>query len=177
MRRLSKEQILSSIKISDIADRFGISMIESPSGNFTHKCKCPGKDHKGGTERTGSLFVDNDNNNYYCFGCGSSNNVIDFYMLCSDKTFSEAIEDISGFVDKANLVPTKTVVKGSIFTTILNLSHFFRETMLRHPDDIEWIESVMKKSDFYISGLDRHDVEGAEKLYLKVKKVIYRRYS
>ena len=100
--RYSKEQILGAVKISEIADSFGVSLSEISSGNFTHRCKCPGSEHKSGLERTGSLYIDDINNNFYCFGCGASNNAIDFYILCTGKTFSESITDLSEKIDPSN---------------------------------------------------------------------------
>lgn len=173
----SKEQIILNVKISDVAESVGISLEETNTGNFTHRCKCPSPDHKGGLERTGSLYIDNDRNNFYCFGCNASNNVIDFYILCTDKTFSESIRDLSAFVDKKNLKRSVDVAKSTIFSVLLNISHYYRALFQAHPYDKVWIESMMKKTDEYISGIDRYDVRAAERLFTKIKKVTLRRYS
>ena len=49
--------------------------------------------------------------------------------------------------------------------------------MKAHPDDLEWIEMVMKKTDKYISEIDRYDTVSAKKLLLKVKQSTFRRYN
>jgi DNA primase len=173
----SKEQILLNVKISDVAESVGISLEEVNTGNFTHRCKCPSPDHKGGLERTGSLYIDDDRNNFYCFGCNASNNVIDFYILCTDKTFSESIKELSTFVDKKNLKRSKTHIKNTIFSVLLEISHYYRGLLRAHPDDMEWIELMMKKTDEYISEIDRYDIDSAKKLMLNIKKSAFRRYN
>jgi DNA primase len=176
LRRYSKQDILASVKISEIAESQGIALSEANSGNFTHKCKCPGTEHKSGLERTGSLYIDNQNNNFYCFGCGASNNAIDFYMLCTDRTFTEAIEDLSVCVD-----PNKARVgvhekKQSTLFVLLEISEILRNLQRKHSDDAAWIESLIKKMDSKISLLDRYDVAGAKRIQEKLKKILHRRY-
>ena len=172
----SKDQILLNVKISDIAERAGIRLLEVNSGNFTHKCKCPGADHKGGTERTGSLYIDNINNNFYCFGCSSSNNAIDFHMLCTGMDFSSAIKDLSSHVDPKNLTKAVGKKNQSIFPVLLNISHYIRGLQQCHPEDFVWIEKMMKRTDTYISKIGRYDVSSAEKLEKDIKRVSFRRY-
>lgn len=173
----SKEQIILNVKISDVAESVGISLEETNTGNFTHRCKCPSPDHKGGLERTGSLYIDNDKDNFYCFGCNASNNVIDFYILCTGKTFSESIKDLSAFVDSKNLKRSKSYAKNTIFSVLLDISHYYRGLLQSHPEDKGWIESMMKKTDEHVSGIDRYDVESAKKLFSKIKKLTFGRYS
>ena len=177
MIRYSKEEINVAIRITDLANRFSISLEAVNSGNFTHRCKCPSKEHKSGSERTGSLYIDEANNNFYCFGCGASNNVIDFYILCKDVDFSTAILELSESVDptKVSNVPRKQKVVN--FSQLLEISSLFRRTQIRHPEDIEWIEGLMKKTDQYTDGIDRHDVRGAKIMLKKLKVIIHRRYS
>jgi DNA primase len=176
MRRFSKKEILSAIKISDIAISQGISLIEASSGNFTHMCKCPAEDHKSGLERTGSLYIDNDNNNFYCFGCGSSNNAIDFYMICTGKNFSEAMTDLSEIVDPAKVSKGATAREQSNFYILLEISSLIRTTQKRHPNDLVWIGSLIKKMDLKLSLLGRNDVAGAIKVQERLKDILNRRY-
>ena len=174
--RFSKNQILSAIKISDIADSYGITLTEVSSGNFTHKCKCPSPDHKSGLERTGSLYIDDLNNNFYCFGCGASNNAIDFYILCSGDSFSEAITALSKKIDPTKVGASFKREKQNIFPILLQISNYFRELQIGHPDDLEWLSMVMERSDKHIMSIGRYDVRSAEKLFLDIKKTIFKRY-
>jgi len=176
LRRFSKKEILSSLRISDIASSQGVSMIETNSGNFTHKCKCPAVDHKSGLERTGSLYIDNINNNFYCFGCGASNNVIDFYMLCTEKSFSEALEDLSKVVDPSKVKVCAAENKQNNFSVLLEISTEIRKAQTNHQDDLEWIGLLIKKMDLKLTLLDRKDVIGAREVQKKLKQILKRRY-
>lgn len=176
MKYCSKQDILSSVKISEIAELQGVSLEEANSGNFTHRCKCPGTDHKSGLERTGSLYIDNQNNNFYCFGCNASNNVIDFYMLCTDKTFIEAKEDLSSFVDPSNVSKKTFEKKQSTASILLETSALLRKAQKAHMEDLEWIEALMKKMDLKISLLDRYDTDGARKIQRRLRQILMRRY-
>ena len=177
MRTLNKEEILNSIKIVEVATRNGVAYEQANSGNFTHRCKCPGKDHKSGSERTGSLYIDNDNNNFYCFGCGASNNVIDFYILCVDVDFSTAIRDLSELIDPKDVTAVPRAKRQNNFSKILEVSALFRVAQKAHPSDLEWIEKLMRKTDVYIDLIGRNDIRGADKIFKGVRRSLNRRYS
>ena len=177
MIKYSKEEIIKAVAISDIAGQLSISLEQINSGNFTHRCKCPARDHKNGSERTCSLYIDNENNNFYCFGCGASNNAVDFYMLCKDVDFSTAIQEMSSLVDPSKIGNVSRQKKAINFPHLLKISDCFREAQREHPEDIEWVESVMKRTDQHLLDVDRYDVRRAKVLLEKIKRLINRRYS
>lgn len=177
MRKYSKEEINASVRITDLANKFSIALEQVNSGNFTHRCRCPSKEHKSGSERTGSLYIDEDNNNFYCFGCGASNNVIDFYILCKGVDFSTSLVELSEFVDPDKVKKVVSKKHVSNFSQLLELSNLFRRIQIKYPNDIEWIEKLMKKTDNYLDGIDRRDVKASKSLLKKVKTTIHRRYS
>ena len=177
MKIFSKDQILSALKIVDIAEENGIPLEPVSSGNFTHRCKCPGTDHKSGSERTGSLYIDSIRNNFYCFGCSASNNAIDFYMLCTDTDFGGAIREISETIDPEKVSKAKSVHVQNNFSKLLEISNLFRRYQKRYPNDTEWIESLMLKADSYMEKIDRTDVHGAVSLLRNISRILNRRYS
>ena len=65
---LSKQSILDTVSILDIAESFGIELEEVCSSNFSHRCRCPSKNHKSGSE-TASLYINSKDNNFYYCGC------------------------------------------------------------------------------------------------------------
>ena len=95
-----KQSIIDQLKITDLADEYDIKLSYAGTGTFSHKCTCPHKDHKNGSERTMSMYIDSENNTFCCFGCGWGSNVIDFYMGINDIDFSSAISEIR---DKYNI--------------------------------------------------------------------------
>jgi DNA primase len=175
MKRYSKEEILNSVSILDLAKKFSISLERVCSGNFTHKCKCPSSEHKSGLERTGSLYIAGENNNFYCFGCGASNNAIDFYILRTGCDFSTAILEMSELVDPEKVSAVSAVRKKNNFTILLSISEMFREAQRSNPDDIKWIEAVMQKTDEYIIQIDRYDIKKSKALLAKVFNMLRRR--
>jgi len=177
MKRYSKEEILNSVSILDLAKKFSISLERVCSGNFTHRCKCPSSEHKSGLERTGSLYIAGEDNNFYCFGCGASNNVIDFYILRTGCDFSTALSEMSEFVDPEKISNVSTVRRKNNFTILLHISEMFRDAQKANPDDITWIEAVMQKTDEYIIKIDRYDIKRSKALSAKIFGMLKRRFS
>ena len=52
----------------------------------------------------------------------------------------------------------------------------FREAQRSNPDDIEWIEAVMQKTDEYIIQIDRYDIKKSKALLAKVFNMLKRRF-
>jgi DNA primase len=170
-RRYSKEQLLKLIRILDLCDKYSISVENSLSGNFTHRCKCPFSTHKSGNERTKSLFIDSVNNNFYCFGCGASNNPIDFYMLMNCVDFSKAMLDLSSMIDPSIAPDVKEFeVKTSNMPILMEVASAFRTLYKKLGSNEEvWIENLSKAVDKRIDELDPYDVVGAQKILNKIK--------
>jgi len=176
MKRYSKEEILGSVSILDLAKKFSMSLERVCSGNFTHRCKCPSSEHKSGLERTGSLYIAGEDNNFYCFGCGASNNVIDFYILRTGCDFSTAILEMSELVDPEKVSGISVARKKNNFSILLSISEMFREAQRSNPGDIEWVEAVMQKTDEYIIQIDRYDIKKSKALSAKIFNMLKRRF-
>lgn len=177
MKRYSKQEILSSVAIVDLARSFNIALEEISSGNFTYRCKCPSPEHKAGSERTGSLYIDSNNNNFYCFGCGASHNVIDFYILAKQCDFPTALLEMAEFVDPAKVTGETSVKKKSNFTESLRISNLFRSFLREYPERLGEAEDVMRITDKYLSEIDRYDTKRTKALARKVAQELNRRKS
>ena len=82
---------VDEIKKTPILNVFRESGIELKSyGSNRWKCKCPFHN-----EKTASLTVYEDKNDWYCFGCGKGGNVINFIMLITPCDFKEACKILS----------------------------------------------------------------------------------
>lgn len=176
---MTKQDISGAIKIIDIAEEFALSLEPVSSGNFDYRCKCPSPDHKSGNERTGSLYIDNVNNNYYCFGCNSNRSVIDFYMLCTGMQFSDAMRELQNRAISAGAKQGVTSIDIRLNNTkiLLQTSMMLRECMLQHHYDLRWINSVMMAVDKKYESLKSDDIDLAKKIHLSVKKAIANRYG
>ena len=88
---ITKDKILRVVNIKDVASYFGIQLERVSSGSFDYRCRCPSKDHKHGSERTSSCYINSSDNNFYCFGCNAGYNVIDFCIISGNLSFPEAM--------------------------------------------------------------------------------------
>lgn len=167
-----KSAILQTVSILDLAENADLDLEEIHSSNFSHRCRCPNKHHKSGSERTPSLYINSKDNNFYCYGCQASYNCIDFYMLCKDCDFSAALKDLSSKIDY--LKDIEVVVRESNYDEKIEISRMIKMHLDNNKDDLSWILDFNKKLDEYIEQVGE-SVEGANKLKIKIKKVLSKR--
>lgn len=91
--------ILDKVSFLDILDERGVEYWNSPAGDFTHKARCPLPVHDFGGERTPSFYINENTNKFYCFGCNSRGNLIDFVKDLENKTFDKSLEYLSQFAE------------------------------------------------------------------------------
>lgn len=157
---------------------FKIDTEEVSAGNFTHRCRCPFSQHKSGTEKTKSLYIDSINNNFYCFGCNASNNVVDFYMIYKNISFVDAIEDLSKYicanlsVDAGEDVVYSQEVKLSNFPILLEISKIIRDLYQNPLTNAEFIYLLDVQITPKIIELDDKDYDGAKKLLNKLNNYL-----
>jgi DNA primase len=176
-RYVSKLDITRGVRIVDIAEEYGIPIEPASSGNFDCRCTCPSSEHKNGNERTGSCYIDSKNNNFYCFGCNTGSNSIDFYMMCAEVDFGTAMSELKSRVKPGGNRTRRYNVEANNFPILIQISTLFRKTMLRHTDDLKWINQLMKDSDPHILDIKSNDVKKAKKLHDYIEGLIKRRYK
>jgi len=174
---VSKDDIIRGINILEFVKEFGIKLEETSAGNFDYICRCPSPDHKGGVERTGSCFIDSKANNFWCFGCNIGTNCIDFYMLCTEFTFQEAICELRKRVKPGTRRERYYNVDTNNFYVLLQISKLFRVTMSRHVNDLKWLNDLMRYSDKFILGINSKNDKGARELSEKIRNTIKKRYG
>jgi len=172
----SKQDIINTVSIVRLAEEAGIPLEDCVSGNFDLRCKCPAKGHKGGNERTASLYVDSTRNNFYCYGCGASSNVLDFYMLLNNVEFGEAFKVLR---EQAVASGNSKAYLGKVsnFAVLMEISEFFRRQMLQNPKDLKWISGIMVRTDKHLEGVESTDVVKTKSLLNSLKKTFKKRYS
>jgi DNA primase len=169
-----KSAILQTVSILDLAKDYDLDLEECHSSNFSHRCRCPNKNHKSGAERTPSLYINSKDNNFYCYGCQATYNCIDFYMLCKDCDFSTALKDLSSKINY--LKDIEVVVRESNYEQKIEISRMIKSYLDKNKDDLDWILSFNKKVDLYLEEVGS-SVSGAEKLNKKIEKVLKKRYE
>jgi len=172
IKRYSKSQLIKAVKILRLCEEETIALEQIISGNFTHRCKCPFSTHKSGKERTQSLYIDSINNNFYCFGCGASNNSIDFYMLLKEIDFSTAISELSKTINPDEVSPEtgSNDIKRNNFSILLEISSVFRPLYKNEKYKNEkWLDDLSKKTDLKLELLEVYDTDGTQKILKQIK--------
>lgn len=167
-----KSAILQTVSILDLAKDHDLDLEECHSSNFSHRCRCPNKNHKSGAERTPSLYINSKDNNFYCYGCQATYNCIDFYMLCKDCDFSAALKDLSSKINY--LKDIEVVVRESNYDKKIEISRMIKKYLDQNKDDLDWIILFNKKVDKYLEDVG-NSVDGADKLKVKISKVLEKR--
>ncbi len=175
MKKASKQDILNNISIKDVALENSIGLESVLSGNFTHRCRCPSKDHKHGLERTSSLYIDSVNNNFYCFGCSASSNVIDFYMMCNNVSFTDAIKELGSRIDESLIKTRRFESVKNNFYIFVEISKVIRSYILKNKNDIDWADKLCKQVDLYYENIGYEDILSAKKILINVKNAISKR--
>ena len=63
----------------------------------------------------------------------------------------------------------ESLIQPNIFSILLEISFFFRKMILENPDDLIWINNVMKQTDKYINEIDSKGVDEAKALLSQIK--------
>lgn len=183
--------VLDRAFILDILDKWGIEYAPCRSGDFSHRSKCPFPKHLDGGERTASLFISEEKNSFYCYGCNSGGNVINFVELYTGKPFHLAAKWLAGQVGitKDNVSdnlenvsrnrkrdPEEQVIT-HVFRTGIIIRNFLKD-MRGSPNYQkikEWSDRRFVKLDKFLNNLGDDDWEVAKKYYDKVADYLQRR--
>jgi len=94
--------ILDKAFILDILDKWGIEYSACRTGDFSQRAKCPLPRHLDGGERTASLFISEEKNSFYCFGCNCGGSIINFVSLYTGRPFHEAAKWLARYIKITN---------------------------------------------------------------------------
>ncbi|MDF9409550.1 MAG: DNA primase [Pelotomaculum sp. PtaB.Bin013] len=86
------EQI-KEIPIETVFSRYLPGTSFKRAGNGKHRTRC--FQHGGGNEKDASLFIYENTNSFYCFGCSCGGSVVDLVMLILNLDFSEAVKRLA----------------------------------------------------------------------------------
>jgi len=181
------ELIEEKANILDILDKMDIEYINSFSGEFSHKLRCPLPSHSSGNERTASMFICADKNSFYCFGCNSGGNVINFVMRMQGLPFYEALKwlaeaagingaDVSDIViKKERRDPEKTVVFQTLRTgTLIRDQLASKKNSVDYNRWLVWADKRFKKLDIFLDTVEDKDWDVVNDYYCKIKSFIDR---
>lgn len=170
------DSINDQVQIIDLCHEFGIAIEPSSGGNFTHKCRCPSPNHKSGNERTPSLHIDSEGNNFYCYGCGAYRSAIDFYLLANPEiTRSECISKLRGRVKKVSF--SKKDNSSGAFELKKEMSSLFRYYNKKYPERRGEILAIQKKLDGNMSKVGYNDIITISKILSKLRSHLQERFK
>jgi DNA primase len=147
MKNVTRNDVAKQVLIVDIAKTFSIPLEEVTSGNFDYRCRCPSTDHKSGKERTSSLYINSKDNDFFCYGCNKGTSSIDFYMLCSEKNFSDALKDLKELVAIPGKYQDVVEQKKIVFPLQVDTSEIIRNFLIKNPEKINKIDHILRKID------------------------------
>ena len=166
------EQVNSSFNLLNYIDKKFLTQKVPSSSGWTRKMRCPF--HKNGSERTPSLFINNNKNIFYCQACGISGGIVQFianstqnseeYIANTLLKYKNNKTDINQQLKQENQLEKK---RKSI-TVLYNISDLFRTFIINHFDDnnaLLYVDKLMNSFDI-LRYFDEDKVdENVEELY------------
>jgi hypothetical protein len=176
--------IVDKVHFLDILDQYKIEYSPCISGEFTHRMKCPLPAHGDGSERTASCFISQEQNKFYCFGCNSGGNIIDFVRLYTGKPFYEAAkylalyakitsenaeEDLKNTPKRERRDPDKTIAR-HVFKSGVEIRDFLYSIKGKNEYDkwCKWADKRFLKLDMFMNNLTDDDWEVVKVYYDKI---------
>lgn len=170
------DAINNQVRILDLCSEHSIDVERVSSGNFTHRCKCPSPNHKSGGERTPSLMIDDNNNNFYCFGCNANNTPINFYnLIYPDMEVSDCISTLKTRVDTTKKYPKR--FKQNNYQLQIEMSSLLRYYNRKYPEEKEYMLKVQRRLDENMSKIDYNDVVSTTKLLSALRSALRSKFS
>jgi len=177
----------SKINIIDVLGLLKLEYSQSRSGEFTHRMRCPFKIHADGEERTPSLFMSQDTNSFYCYGCHSHGTFINFIMYYLGCPYFKAIEWVveatgmmGGDIQKAleNLpIRERMDPEKTIETWVFRIGNDVRNYLNslkgknKYNTELFWADTkIYPKLDYIMDEFSDKDWERVKKYHDKIKK-------
>ncbi len=190
-----KDAVIAKIDIVKLMKEYGLQLEPKSTGAFSHRMRCPFHVGKNGSrERTPSMFVSQQKNDFHCFGCWVTGSAIDFVSLMDGTPQIVALTKLAkraGLMDKdgkwdelqLDAFDFKPVFDQSktIDPFIFEISNALRnyiKIFVGTPNlskELRWMEKTAKKTDEFLSKIGYEDWEYAKELCEQVQKTIKNR--
>jgi DNA primase len=168
------QAIRDQVAILDLCEEFSVRAEPFSGGSFTHRCRCPY--HKGGSERTPSLYIDNNNNSFKCFGCDAGSSVIQFYnLIFPDYSERECVLELKERVNTK--IKYKRRIIQNNFMLLLESSGLFRYYNQKYPERWMEVKHMQKIFDEKMKNVDYNDVATTSKIIYVLRKALRKRFS
>lgn len=135
-----------SINIIDYLSNKIILDETNSSTAWTYKAKCPF--HKGGDERTASLYINQEQGRFYCQACGKSGGVVEYIAFIYKRPLVVVAEHIlkciSGDFTIEATAAKKAAERRKYQNYMIILSKLYNKFVKEHLDDIQAVEYANK---------------------------------
>lgn len=173
LRKKARKSINMEKMLSGIVDE-----VESISSNsFTHKCKCPNPNHKGGEERTPSFYFSDVDSTFKCFGCNWNGDVFDLIALLKGMPVDALVDK---YVKEKGIKVLLDEIDNTVKFDILKLKYELSIVLRNHYEaygdkEADWIDSLSIRVDERFSKLTNADYKEAHSFYMQVLLEVSRR--
>lgn len=160
------QKIKLDYNIVDYIQSNGVEL--KPSGASTYKGLCPFHN-----EKTPSFSVSEDFQNYRCFGCGASGDIISFAQETHTTSFIDTVrmlaEEIGIKLSNNEEEESKYDIRG-IRAVLEDANYFYQEQYKRLPDNHPAKQEVLNRGLKVDSGLYGYSLETPNDLYKYLKQ-------
>lgn len=149
------------------------------SGEYTIRCSCPSKQHKGGAERTASFYFSEVTGRFYCFGCGITGDAFDLISVLGgdgDAILEEARLGLKDFTIIPR-VDTRSMIAKCLCDVTRKLrghleSHFGRKTW---SVESAWVEQTYVRLDEALETIEAMEPAGIKGYFVQLEMNLARR--
>lgn len=193
-----KNIITSSVPIIELLGEYGIKPIPmASSGQFSHKTFClfhKGRD--GHTEKTPSLYISQNTNSFYCFGCSVGGSIIELIQFLDGTPKIEVLKKLAkriGLIDKDgnfDELKVNSVSEFLIFEDVKNIEPLLfdinvalRSYVMNFVDspnfdaEFKWMEKLSYEIDFRLKDIGYEEYDKVFKLFELANKKIKNRLN
>ena len=132
--RLANEKI----SLLGILNKYNVEFslrLESPSG-WTHKAKCPFKDHR---DSTPSFGYNSKEDRFNCLGCQRSGRAVEFLAFMQSRSFVDVATELLGTDDESDFEDVIESLEDSdndkIDELLINFSIYVHDFIMKHRDN------------------------------------------
>lgn len=141
-------KINSIINIVDYLDqKLQLESLPSSTG-WEYKTYCPF--HKGGKERTASLFLNREQNRYYCQACGANGGIVDYISRSFGRPYNLVVEHIFDCINGKDInidttIELKKAQERKIYQdNLINISLMYKDFVKKHIENNDALDYINK---------------------------------
>jgi|2_EtaG_2_1085320.scaffolds.fasta_scaffold00953_17 hypothetical protein len=174
-----KDHILERLNFVELLLDYGIEVSDESYNSFRYKSSCPLPGHYGngenGEDRTPSFCI-SDKNTFYCFGCSSHGNALDFISKMEGTPIIEILRILGqkyGLIEGGSIKDTikftkERKKKNPVIDDIVHDTYILIRKYRKKHNDNDWVEKLSKVAESLFNKLEFQNWEKALSIKNKV---------